>query len=90
MLGAYLSTLFFSDVVLAQELAFYVHPASRGGPAALKLLVAYRQWAEKQRAVEINVTMSSAIDIRGFDRLMGKLGFTCCGSNFTLQLMHSS
>ncbi|MBI5329540.1 MAG: GNAT family N-acetyltransferase [Betaproteobacteria bacterium] len=86
MLGGYLTGLFFADAVVAQEQVFYVHPEARGGAAALKLLLAFRAWTEKQGAAEIHIGVSSGIDLDRFDRLMQRLGFTCSGSNYALAL----
>lgn len=86
MLGGYAVDFFFCDVKVVQDRFFYVRPESRGSPAAIKILLAFRKWAEQHDVYELNINMSVAIEMERFNRMMGKLGFQCCGSNFTLPL----
>ncbi|MES2771532.1 MAG: hypothetical protein V4623_06055, partial [Pseudomonadota bacterium] len=59
---------------------------ARGSSAGLKLLAAFRRWAEQRQAHELSINMSVAIHIERFNRMMTKLGFNCCGANFWLPL----
>ncbi|MDD4950701.1 hypothetical protein [Sulfuricurvum sp.] len=85
-LGGYAIDFFFCDVKIAQDRFFYIRSESRGSPAAIKILLAFRKWAEQHNAHELNINMSVAIEIERFNQMMGKLGFQCCGSNFSLPL----
>ena len=85
-LGAFVTTYFFADVRVVQDKWFYVAQPYRGSPAALKLMLAVRRWAENRRVHELNINMSVDIDRDRFDRFMGHLQFRNCGSNFFLPL----
>jgi GNAT superfamily N-acetyltransferase len=79
----------FTDVLVAQDHGFYVLPEHRGSSAALKLLIAFRRWAENRKAVEMSINQNVDIDQKRFDRFMRHLGFSCCGSNFVMPLASS-
>ncbi len=59
---------------------------ARGSSAAIKLLMAFRRWAEQRNVSELNINMSVAVEMSRFNKMMSKLGFRCCGSNFSLGL----
>jgi GNAT superfamily N-acetyltransferase len=86
MLAGYVTDYFFSDVRVAQDKWFYVLPQHRGSSAALKLMIAFRRWAENRQARELCINMSVDIDQPRFDRFMRHLDFRSCGSNFVLAL----
>lgn len=85
-LAAFVAEPRFTDVLVAQDHGFYVLPEHRGGSAALKLMLAFRRWAENRQAVEMCINQNVAIDQARFNRFMRHLGFACCGSNFVLSL----
>lgn len=86
MLAGYVSDYFFADVRVAQDKWFYVLPQHRGSPAALKLMIAFRRWAENRQARELCINMSVDIEPARFDRFMKHMSFRSCGSNFVLKL----
>jgi len=86
MLAAFVTTYFFADVRVVQDKWFYVQSSYRGSPAAMKLMLALRRWAENRRVRELNINMSVDIDRERFERFMGHLQFRNCGSNFYLPL----
>jgi GNAT superfamily N-acetyltransferase len=90
MLAGYVTDYFFTDIRLAQDKWFYVIPEHRGSSAALKLLIAFRRWAENRQAKELCINMSVAIDQARFNKFMTHLGFQCAGSNFVMPLQTSS
>ena len=78
-----LGKMIFSDQYFASEMFFYIAPRWRGSAAALRLLIAFRQWAENRGAVEIRVhTAANAFPDR-FKSMLLKLGFRSFGENFT-------
>lgn len=89
MLAGYATEYFFCEGVVVQDRWFYVLPEFRGSSAAVKLLFAFRQWAEQRKADELCINMSVGIDMDRFNKLMTHMGFRCCGSNFSLALMKS-
>ncbi len=86
MLAGCVTTLFFTDVLIAQDRWFYVAKEHRGSSAALKLLVAFRRWSENRQARELNINMSVDIDQARFNQFMTHMDFKSCGSNFVLPL----
>lgn len=86
ILAGQLMGFFFCDGLLVQDRLYYITPEYRGSQAAFKLMIALRRWAEERNALEMNINMSTAIDMKLFDKFMLHLGFSSCGSNFTLPL----
>lgn len=74
---------FFSTTPIAQLIFFWVHPDHRGGPAAIKLMTAFKQWAENRNVLEIAVSVTSAIRIDRADTFFKKLGFQLTGGNYS-------
>lgn len=89
MLMGYVIELFFADERVAQDRLFFVQPVSRGSSAAVRLLSAFRAWAQKRGAQEVSINMSVAVDMSRFNRFMTHMGFACCGSNFYHPLQSS-
>lgn len=87
MLAGFVATPRFADVLIAQDHGFYVLPEHRGGSAAIKLMIAFRRWAENRRAVEMCINQNVDIDQARFNRFMRHLGFQCCGSNYVLPMV---
>lgn len=83
LLAGYVTDFFFCDAIVAQDRLFYVRPEYRGSSAAVKLLMAFRRWAENHQAHELSINMSVGIDMARFNKLMVRMGFGCCGSNFS-------
>lgn len=86
MLAGYVTSPRFADVRVAQDHGFYVLPEHRGSSAALKLMIAFRRWAENRQAVELCINQNVDIDQARFNRFMRHLDFQCCGANFVLPL----
>lgn len=77
---------FFTREIFASDNAVFVSPPHRGTGAALKLLRAFRLWAEKRGAAEVHVSQTVGVDMKGFDRLMRRAGFSLVGGNYALRL----
>lgn len=86
MLAGYVVDYFFSNALVAQDSYFFVAAEYRGSSAALKLLIAFRRWAENRNASELCINMSVDVDQGRFNRFMTHLGFRNCGSNFMTPL----
>lgn len=78
---------YFTSGVLAHDYAFYVRPDFRGSSAALKLLSAFRRWAQKRGARELHVYQTVAVDSDRFDRMMRRAGFEYAGGNYIYPLV---
>ncbi len=77
---------FFADELVAQSILFWVHPEHRGGSAAVKLVHAFRKWAQNRNAFEVAIGVNSAVDTDRADQFFRKLGFQMTGGNYSLNL----
>lgn len=77
---------FFSDQPVASVVQYVVLPEKRMGGAGLKLLTAFRRWAENRGAYELCAGVNSGTDLEKMDRFLRKLGFRMTGGNYSLRL----
>ena len=82
VLAGQIDTYYFSDDPIAKLIFYWVHPEHRYGPAAVKLMLAFRQWAENRRAAEIMVGVTSGEAVELADRMLTKMGFRFTGGNY--------
>ncbi len=54
--------------------------------AGLKLLAAFRNWAENRDVFELSVGISSGVELEKMDRFLKRLGFRQTGGNYALEL----
>jgi len=86
MLAVRMGTMFYFNRPVAQEQMFYVHPEWRGSSAAIKLIMAFRQWSMNRGANEIMISINAGIGLEQLPRLMQRLGFSHVGHSFALRL----
>lgn len=77
---------FFSDRLVASVIHYDVLPEKRMGGAGLKLLTAFKKWAENRGAFEINAGVNSGTDLEKMDSFLRRLGFKLTGGNYSLML----
>lgn len=77
---------FFSDQIVASVIHYDVLPEKRMSGAGLKLLTAFRTWAENRGAFELSVGVSSGIALDKMDRFLRRLGFQQTGGNYAMPL----
>ena len=77
---------FFSEQLVASVIHYDVLPEKRMGGAGLRLLMAFRKWAENRGAFELNAGVNSGTDLDKMDRFLRKLGFKQTGGNYSLAL----
>lgn len=77
---------FFSKALVATEYMFYVKPDFRGTSVALRLMHAYKTWAENRNAQEIMICMTIGVEPEKFDRFIKKLGFQYVGGNYSMRV----
>lgn len=77
---------FFSDKLVASLIHYDVLPQNRMGGAGLKLLTAFKTWAENRGAYELAVGINSGTDLKQMDRFLRKLGFQMTGGNYSMVL----
>jgi GNAT superfamily N-acetyltransferase len=77
---------FFSDQLVASIIHYDVLPEKRMSGAGLKLLMAFRKWAENRGAFELSAGVNSGIAIDKMDSFLKRLGFRLTGGNYSLPL----
>ncbi|HZW23943.1 MAG TPA: GNAT family N-acetyltransferase [Gallionella sp.] len=77
---------FFSDQVVASVIQYNLLPENRMGGAGLKLLTAFKKWAENRGAFELAVGINSGTDLQQMDGFLRKLGFQMTGGNYSMIL----
>jgi N-acetylglutamate synthase-like GNAT family acetyltransferase len=77
---------FFSELPVASVIHYAVLPGRRMSGAGLKLLVAFRKWAENRGAFELSVGTNSGVELEKTDRFLRRLGFRHTGGNYALML----
>lgn len=77
---------FFSDQVVASVIQYNLLPEKRMSGAGLKLLTAFKKWAENRGVYELAVGINSGIDLQQMDRFLRKLGFQMTGGNYSMVL----
>lgn len=80
----------FSDQLVASVINYGVLPGRRMSGAGLKLLAAFRKWAENRGAVELCAGVNSGTEIGKMDRFLKKLGFRLTGGNYAMSLTMSA
>lgn len=80
----------FSNKPAANIVHFDVLPEKRMGGAALRLLTAFRKWAENRGVFELCVGVNSGENLEKLDRFFKKLGFKATGGNYAMQLLSNS
>lgn len=81
-----IESYFFSNCLVAQSILFWVHPDHRGGSAALKLVTAFKKWAENRKVFEVAIGVNSAVHIDRADKFFRKLGFQLTGGNYSFMV----
>lgn len=76
----------FSTALTATVVTFFVRPSVLNGLAAVKLIHAFRNWAESLGANEIQVHVTSGARMAGTDRFMRRIGFYQTGGNYAIDL----
>ena len=90
MLSCFAEKLYYTDVITVSCLALYVLEEYRrtllGGRVMMKLLHAGRHWAINRRAVELQLHVTSGVQIGQTDQMLRRLGFRQTGGNYALEL----
>jgi len=80
---------FFSDQIVASVIHYDMLPEKRMGGGGLKLLTAFKKWAENRGAHELSVGINSGANLNRMDSFLRKLGFELTGGNYSMQLKGS-
>jgi GNAT superfamily N-acetyltransferase len=77
---------FFCRERVATSIFLFVDPGRRGGLAAVKLVLAFRQWALNRGAVELYIGVASGVTVERTGRFLQRLGLRHTGGNYSLWL----
>ena len=69
----------FSDDLVASDLALFMSPQARGGMAAARLLRHYKAWAMAHGAVLVQAGVSTGLRTENTAQLYERMGFERCG-----------
>ena len=86
--AGFVSKYFFSDELVANDIAWYVIPEERGkgnDSPSLKLLDMFELWAKDRGVSEVRVGITTDINIEKFDGLMNHLGYDRVGYTYRLK-----
>lgn len=74
---------FFSHARVASSVFLFVDPRERGGLAAVKLVLAFRRWAQNRGAAELYVGIASGVTTERTGRFLQRLGLQHTGGNYS-------
>jgi hypothetical protein len=77
---------FFSRARVAHSILMYVAPERRGGPTALRFIMAFRNWATNRNAAELTINVASGVSIARTDRFLKRVGLRLTGGNYSVAL----
>jgi len=83
---ACLENHFFSNQLVASIIHYDVLPEFRMGGAGLKLITAFKKWAENRNVFEISAGVNSGENLDKMDGFLRKLGFVHIGGNYAMKL----
>ncbi|WP_435626596.1 N-acetyltransferase family protein [Candidatus Ferrigenium straubiae] len=81
-----IDTYYFSRDPVAKLVFYWVHPDHRYSPDSIKLMMAFRQWAENRQAREMMIGVTSGENIELADRMLKKMGARPIGGNYSIVL----
>lgn len=77
---------YFSSQPIAQMILYWVRPNQRMSPAAVKLMLAFRKWAQNREVAELVAGVTSGESIDKTDSFLKKMGFRLTGGNYAMPL----
>jgi GNAT superfamily N-acetyltransferase len=70
----------------ANMIIWYVAQEARGTAMGVKLLLAFKRWAENREAMELTVSITSGLGTERTGQFLRKVGFKHCGENYYQRL----
>lgn len=86
VLAGQIDSYYFSNDPVAKLIFYWVHPDHRYSPDSVKLMMAFRQWAENRHAREMMLGVTSGEGIDLADRMFKKMGARLIGGNYSIVL----
>lgn len=81
-----IDSYYFSADPVAKLIFYWVHPDHRYSSDSIKLMMAFRQWAENREAKEMMIGVTSGEGIELTDRMLKKMGARLIGGNYSIVL----
>ena len=82
--AGFVSKYFFSEELVANDVAWFVLKDKRGSRIGLRVLDKFEEWAEGRGVSEVRLGFTTDINSEAFDSLMKKRGYNKVGSNYRL------
>lgn len=79
-----IDSYYFSADPIARSLLYWTHPDHRGGSVPVRLLLAFKQWADNRGAREILVRLDADEQSGDHDATLKAIGFIPLGGNYVL------
>jgi GNAT superfamily N-acetyltransferase len=68
------------------DYSFFIHPDFRGGMSAPRLIIAFKEWARLNGAIEIHMGVTTGIHTEATGRLYEKMGFRLAGPLYKMEV----
>lgn len=81
---------FFADFLVATVINYVVLPDRRMSGAGVRLLTAFRKWAQNRDVFELSVGINSGTDLPKLDKFLKRMGFQCVGGNYAMRIGKSA
>lgn len=84
VLGGFLgrvAPMYFSEELIAHDLAWFVKPTARGSAAAVALLADFEEWAQARGAKFVLIGQTTGVKMPETKALYERLGYTSLGVN---------
>ncbi|MDQ5984598.1 MAG: hypothetical protein CSYNP_00293 [Syntrophus sp. SKADARSKE-3] len=79
----YVTGCLFSEALVTTNYVYFVNPEYRGSSLAIRLITAFRKWAQNRGTTLFCISQNAAIETQRFDKFMKKIGLKCTGGNFS-------
>lgn len=81
-----ITEFWFCNEKIGFDFSFFIHPDYRGGMSAPRLIVAFKEWARLNGAVEIHMGVTTGIHTEATGRLYEKMGFELAGPLYKMEV----
>lgn len=79
----YVTEYMFSNDLAAMNYVYYVKPGYRGSSLAIRLLTAFRKWAQNRGTALLFISQNSGSRIKSFHKFMGHVGLQYFSGSFS-------
>jgi GNAT superfamily N-acetyltransferase len=76
----------FNDDLIAYDYSLFVEPSKRSGFVAMRLILAFQEWARIKGAKQIHMGIGTGVNVEGTTRLYESLGLHVAGPLLMMEL----